>query len=170
MQRRQAPADGVKPAPVPGITTLPESLDLGDRLAEKLKAQQERLMAHVGNFTCVLRETRVLNERNELDLEVQKRALEQYSLPSEWFKKRLIDTYETCNKVSFYFSLLNCLLIKDNNFFDVVWLGFIKIVFFTKFLENFHFHKNLFQTFSSGKKLAKVFIFMKTFLMLIVFA
>jgi hypothetical protein len=87
---------------VPGLTTtLPESLDLGDRLAEKLKAQQERLTAKVGNFTCVLRETHVLNERNELDLELQKRGLEQYSLPADgWFKKRLLDTYETCNKVA----------------------------------------------------------------------
>jgi hypothetical protein len=80
--------------------TLPESLDLGDRLAEKLKAQQERLTAKVGNFTCVLRELKVINENNELDLELQKRALEQFSLPSEWFKRRLYDTYETCNKVA----------------------------------------------------------------------
>jgi hypothetical protein len=49
----------------------------------------------------VLRETHVLNERNELDLELQKRGLEQYSLPADgWFKKRLLDTYETCNKVA----------------------------------------------------------------------
>ncbi len=51
---------------MPGLaTTLPESLDLGDRL------------------------------------ELQKRGLEQYSLPADgWFKKRLLDTYETCNKVA----------------------------------------------------------------------
>ncbi len=101
LQRRQAPADNTKPAGgVVGAATLPESLDLGDRLAEKLKAQQERLTAKVGNFTCVLRQLNVLNERNELDLEVQKRALEQFTFPSQWFKNRLLNTYETCNKVA----------------------------------------------------------------------
>ena len=81
-------------------TTLPESLDLGDRLAEKLKAQQERLTAKVGNFTCVLREMDVINQNNELDFELQTRSLEQFSLPSDWFRRRLVDTYETCNKVA----------------------------------------------------------------------
>merc|ERR1719341_1765905 len=34
---------------------LPGSLDLGDRLAEKIEEEQKKMEAKVGNMTCVLR-------------------------------------------------------------------------------------------------------------------
>merc|ERR1712179_562267 len=39
--------------------TLPGFLELGDRLAEKLKETQEHAIAEIGNFTCVMKEMHV---------------------------------------------------------------------------------------------------------------
>merc|ERR1711951_268845 len=97
--KRQAPGSK-KPANVNGAVTLPESLDLGDRLADKLKEEREQMEAKVGNMTCVLREMGVLNQQNELDFNTQKRTFEKYNFPSKWLKNRLLDDMEVCNKVA----------------------------------------------------------------------
>ena len=87
-------------APVDVAVTLPESLDLGDRLADKLKEQQKKILADIGNKTCVLREMGVINEQNELDFNSQKRLIEKFQLPSKWFKDRILNEIEVCNKVA----------------------------------------------------------------------
>jgi len=79
---------------------LPESLDVGDRLADKLKDQQHKMEEEIGNMTCVMREMGVLNEKNELDFNSQKRALDQFNLPNKWFKNRLLNDMEVCNKMA----------------------------------------------------------------------
>merc|ERR1711926_67780 len=97
--KRQAPGSK-KPANVNGAVTLPESLDLGDRLADKLKEEREQMEAEIGNMTCVLREMGILNQQNELDFNTQKRTFEKYNFPSKWLKNRLLDDMEVCNKVA----------------------------------------------------------------------
>jgi len=97
--KRQAPGQK-KPANVNTAVTLPESLDLGDRLADKLKEEQQKMEAKLGNMTCVLREVGILNQQNELDFNTQKRTFEKYNFPSQWLKKRLLDDMELCNKVA----------------------------------------------------------------------
>merc|ERR1740128_909070 len=62
---------------------LPGTLDLGDRLAEKIEEQQKQMEAKVGNMTCVLREIGILNADNELDFESEKRILEKFDLPED---------------------------------------------------------------------------------------
>merc|ERR1719215_1186302 len=47
------------------------SLDIGDRLADKVKAQQQQMQEKIGNMTCVLRECGILNDNNELDARIQ---------------------------------------------------------------------------------------------------
>merc|ERR1712211_210875 len=79
---------------------LPESLDVGDMLADKLKDQQHKMEEEIGNMTCVMREMGVLNEKNELDFNSQKRALDQFNLPNKWFKNRLLNDMEVCNKMA----------------------------------------------------------------------
>merc|ERR1712107_664065 len=79
---------------------LPESLDVVDRLADKLKDQQHKMEEEIGNMTCVMREMGVLNEQNELDFNSQKRALDQSNLPNKWFKNRLLNDMEVCNKMA----------------------------------------------------------------------
>jgi len=78
---------------------LPGSLDLGDRLAEKIEEEQKNMEAKVGNMTCVLREMGVLNADNEIDFESEKRTLEKFDFPDQWFKNRIIDGMEDCNKM-----------------------------------------------------------------------
>merc|ERR1711962_889518 len=80
--------------------TLPESLDIGDRLAEKLQHQKTEMESKIGNMTCVLRETGVLNLKNELDFNVQKRHVESYNMPNTWLKNRILNDMETCIDVA----------------------------------------------------------------------
>merc|ERR1719341_1126738 len=65
-----------------------EKFDLGDRLAEKIEEEQKKMEAKVGNMTCVLREMGVLNADNEIDFESEKRTLEKFDFPDQWFKNR----------------------------------------------------------------------------------
>merc|ERR1712179_159287 len=73
---------------------LPGFLELGDRLAEKLKETQEHAIAKIGNFTCVMKELNVLNEQNQIDVRGMKKQLEKYNMPSEWFKNHDIKNIE----------------------------------------------------------------------------
>merc|ERR1712173_329793 len=66
LQRHKRQADGsVVGSEV--VATLPESLDLGDRLADKIK-----------------KKLGVLNQQNELDINTQKKALKKYKIESKW--------------------------------------------------------------------------------------
>merc|ERR1711915_447559 len=80
--------------------TLPESLDIGDRLAEKLQSQKVKMESKIGNMTCVLREIGILNNQNELDFNVQKRAVESHNMQNQWLKKRILNDMETCIDVA----------------------------------------------------------------------
>jgi len=75
--------------------TLPVSLDIGDRLADKVKAQQQQMQEKIGNMTCVLRECGILNDDNELDARVQKQHMSQYKV-DKWLKERVEDDIDTC--------------------------------------------------------------------------
>merc|ERR1712168_1784077 len=93
--KRQAPKK-----PENAAVTLPENLDLGDRLADKLKQEQIEMEQKIGNMTCVMREIGVLNQQNELDFAAQKRAFEKFNIPNQWLKNRLLNDMELCNKVA----------------------------------------------------------------------
>jgi len=82
------PADYTKPV---------QGLDLGDRLYAKLEEQKEDVESFVGNMTCVLRESRVLNKENEIDVQALKQyILKQYTMPSPWFKNRHEEMIDAC--------------------------------------------------------------------------
>merc|ERR1711971_561524 len=81
------PVDYTKPA---------QGLDKGDRLFAKLQEQKKEMEAHVGNMTCVLRETNVLNKENEIDVQSLKKSMEQYTMPSPWFKNRFEELMDVC--------------------------------------------------------------------------
>jgi len=80
--------------------TLPGFLELGDRLADKLKETKEMAIAKIGNFTCVMKELNVLNDQNQIDLRLMKQDLENYNMPSEWFKNHEIRNLEICHQMS----------------------------------------------------------------------
>jgi len=79
--------------------TLPVSLDIGDRLADKVKAQQNQMENKIGNMTCVLRETGILNQQNELDARAQKQYMNQFKV-DKWLKERINDDIDTCVKLA----------------------------------------------------------------------
>merc|ERR1719282_1707737 len=49
---------------------IASNLDLGDRLVEKLKGQQQEMEEKVGNLTCILQEVNVLDNNKEIYLEL----------------------------------------------------------------------------------------------------
>merc|ERR1712037_128690 len=65
-----------------------DSLDLGDRLVEKLAEQKHQMEAKIGNMTCVMRELNVLDASNNIDVQAMKRDTQKYTMPSEWFKNK----------------------------------------------------------------------------------
>merc|ERR1711890_219861 len=81
-------------------TNLPGFLELGDRLAEKLKETKEHAIAKIGNFTCVMKEMNVLNDQNQIDVRSMKQELEKYNMPSQWFKNHEIRNIEICYQMS----------------------------------------------------------------------
>merc|ERR1711874_838255 len=72
------------------------SLDLGDRLVEKLNEQKKAMEAKVGNMTCVLKEMNYIDANNKLDIRAMKRDMEQYTMPSPWFAQRYEELIDTC--------------------------------------------------------------------------
>jgi len=81
-----------------GVTT--PSLDLGDRLVEKLNEQKREMEGKVGNLTCVLREMNDLDSNNKLDIHAMKKSLEHYTLPSPWFAQRYVEILDTCYEMA----------------------------------------------------------------------
>lgn len=72
------------------------TLDLGDRLVEKLNEQKREMEEKVGNMTCVLKEMNYLDANNKLDIRGMKKDMEQYTMPSPWFAQRYEEMVDTC--------------------------------------------------------------------------
>merc|ERR1712106_1140809 len=79
---------------------LDSNPDLGDRLVQKLQGQKEGMEEKIGNLTCILREVNILNAKNELSIFAMKRDLEQYNMPSVWFKKNNEALIDTCYEMA----------------------------------------------------------------------
>merc|ERR1739848_495314 len=90
--KRQAKGQGRKDS----ATTLPASLDVGDRLVEKLKHQQEEMEQHIGNMTCVLREVGILNQQNVPNARTQKQYFQQFKFENKWLKNRIEKSIDIC--------------------------------------------------------------------------
>jgi len=76
------------------------SLDLGDRLVEKLNEQRHEMEAKIGNMTCVLKHMGCLNNENDLDLSGMKEESKQYTMPSPWFSQKYDEILETCYEMA----------------------------------------------------------------------
>merc|ERR1739846_274306 len=77
-----------------------DSLDLGDRLVEKLAEQKHQMEAEIGNMTCVLKEVNTLDASNNLDLQAMKRDAQQYAMPSPWFGKKYEEPMDSCYEMA----------------------------------------------------------------------
>jgi len=76
------------------------SLDLGDRLVEKLNEQKYEMEAKIGNMTCVMKHMGCLNNENEIDLLGMKAKMEQYTMPSPWFSQKYDEILDTCYEMA----------------------------------------------------------------------
>merc|ERR1712158_170567 len=77
-----------------------DSLDLGDRLVEKLAEQKHQMEAEIGNMTCVLRETNVIDASNNIDMQAMKRDMQQYTMPSPWFEQKYEEIMDSCYEMA----------------------------------------------------------------------
>jgi len=78
---------------------LPNVLDLGDRLRDKILDAEKRTQEMIGNVTCVMKELNVINDNHQIDIAAIKNNLNQYQL-TDWFKKRIENDYDNCYAVS----------------------------------------------------------------------
>merc|ERR1719400_1403961 len=85
-----------------------DSLDLGDRLVEKLAEQKHQMEAEIGNMTCVLKELNTLDASNNLDLQAMKRDAQQYAMPSPWFGKKYEMILDSCYEMAEIKMFLKC--------------------------------------------------------------
>jgi len=76
------------------------NLDLGDRFEAKLQAEKERTNEKIGNMTCILQELNVLDKENNIDVQAMKNDIQQYTLPSVWFKQRYEQLLDSCYQMA----------------------------------------------------------------------
>merc|ERR1711994_924722 len=77
-----------------------DSLQLNDRLKEKLEHVMEEHVSEMSNMTCVLREMNVLTSRNNIDIAAMKADTENYNMPSQWFKQKYFSILDNCYEVA----------------------------------------------------------------------
>jgi len=77
-----------------------DSLELNDRLKEKLENLMQEHVAEMSNMTCVLKELNVLDTRNKIDVAAMKADTQKYKMPSEWFKKQYFAILDNCQEVA----------------------------------------------------------------------
>jgi len=82
------------------VGTLSNPLDVGDRLIQRVEHIQQSTENRIGNMTCVLKKMGILNQENELDLALQRKSTEAYSMPDPWFKARVMNDLRVCNMVA----------------------------------------------------------------------
>jgi len=77
-----------------------DALELNDRLKEKLERLMEEHVSEMSNMTCVLREMNVLDTRNKIDIAAMKADVQNYQMPSEWFKDQYFAILDNCHEVA----------------------------------------------------------------------
>merc|ERR1712210_452924 len=77
-----------------------DSLELNDRLKEKLENLMTEHVSEMSNMTCVLREMNVLDTRNKIDITAMKADTDNYQMPSQWFKEQYFAILDSCHEVA----------------------------------------------------------------------
>ena len=74
--------------------------ELGDRLSGKLMEQKEETMEKMGNWTCVLRELKMVDKNMELDLQSMLDNIKDMNIRDPWLLEQTIEDCRTCYAVS----------------------------------------------------------------------
>jgi len=70
--------------------------ELGDRLSGKLMEQKAEMNAKMGNWTCILRELRMVDKNIELDLESMLDNVKDMNIRDSWLLDRTVEDTRTC--------------------------------------------------------------------------
>merc|ERR1712203_985933 len=77
-----------------------DSLALNDRLKDKLEHMMKEHVEEISNMTCVLREMKVIDQNNNIDVTAMKKDAKQYKLPSAWFGERYEEILDSCYELA----------------------------------------------------------------------
>jgi len=75
-------------------------IELGDKLVAKINSYKDSRVAEIGNMTCVLREVGVLNVENQVDTQLLKQKLAEFTVPSKWFKNKFEELIDNCYEIA----------------------------------------------------------------------
>merc|ERR1719458_414841 len=73
--------------------------DLGDRLTEKLKMEQAKWQAELGNMSCILQECDMIDRNLDIDIESMIQGIERGDwgeFEDEWLKEQMIKNCRNC--------------------------------------------------------------------------
>ena len=76
-----------------------ELYDLGDRLSEKLLQQRAEMGSKLGNYSCVLKEMKYVDEDLEIDLQNILDSLERMNFRDDWILQQSLNNARTCYAV-----------------------------------------------------------------------
>merc|ERR1711892_1444652 len=82
------------------VAAMRSSMDFDMSDFEKIQHVFEEQQSKVGSMTCVLREMNCLNAENEIDIRAMKQDIEQFNMPSAWFKNRYEEILDVCHEVA----------------------------------------------------------------------
>jgi len=77
--------------------------ELGDRLTEKLKMEQAKWQAELGNMSCILQECDIVDRNLDLDVESMIQGVERGDwgkFEDEWLKEQVINNCRNCYEFS----------------------------------------------------------------------
>jgi len=74
--------------------------ELGDRLSEKLMEQKEEMKAKMGNWSCVMKELKIVDDNLELDLENMLDDIKSMNIRDKWLEDKTIEDVRTCYAVA----------------------------------------------------------------------
>merc|ERR1712193_314831 len=70
------------------------------RKKDKLGHMMKEHVEEISNMTCVLREMKVIDQNNNIDVTAMKKDAKQYKLPSAWFGERYEEILDSCYEVA----------------------------------------------------------------------
>merc|ERR1712141_85102 len=74
--------------------------ELGDRLSEKLMEQKEEMKAKMGNWSCAMKELKIVDDNLELDLENMLDDIKSMNIRDKWLEDKTIEDVRTCYAVA----------------------------------------------------------------------
>merc|ERR1712062_335672 len=78
------------------MSSMYKKMGFQNKMGNHMKEHVEE----ISNMTCVLREMKVIDQNNNIDVTAMKKDAKQYKLPSAWFGERYEEILDSCYEVA----------------------------------------------------------------------